>query len=191
MRGKLPQFRALAISLLLVLGFIAGWPSRIPKMVAPWPEPLAAIALRLPGLLATLLAPFAPVAGALGIASEDWPLFTGTGGTRYRIWVEAQDRKTPAWTLFYRAHDPEHTALQEPLEYRRVLNLWNPHHDYISDGYPALVSWVAREIFREHRRVQRVRVRMEEVRIRGRGEGFSPTGRFVYEETRSREEVLP
>ncbi|HEV8550133.1 MAG TPA: hypothetical protein VGQ57_13910 [Polyangiaceae bacterium] len=189
MRGKWPYFRALAITWVLALALVAGLPSRLPKLVAYWPKPLAKLALELPALQGRVLAPFAPLTGALGLGSEDWPLFTGTGGTRYRMWIEAQGRKNTDFVLLYRAQDGEHQYLAGALEYRRVLNMWNPHHAYISDGYPAFTRWLARRIFRDYRRYQRVRVRMEEVTIRPAGEGFVPTGHFVYEQGYTRDEV--
>jgi hypothetical protein len=188
-RRNWPYFRAFALSALLALGFVSGLPSRLPKLVSRWPRPLAALALELPPLQARLLAPFAPFAGALGLGPEDWPLFTGTGGTRYRMWVEAQGRSGAAYVLLYRAQDGEHQYLAGALEYRRVLNLWNPHHAYISDAYPGFTRWLARRVFHDYRHYQRVRVRMEEVTIKPDGEGFVPTGHFVYEQTLARAEV--
>lgn len=182
--------RAALIALVLVLGFVAGWPGRIPKMVRNWPEPWRSLALRIPPIQGAILAPFAPVASTFEVYSEDWPLFTGTGGTRYRMWVEGQDKKG-RYTLLYRADDEEHRYRAATLEYRRVLNLWNPHHDYISDGYPEFARWLARRIFADFRRYQRVRVRMEEVRILPRGRGYAPTGHFVHEVTTTRAEARP
>ena len=180
--------RASLITLVLGLAFVAGWPARMAKLVRDWPPSLAALALRLPDLQQKLLAPFAPVAGALGIYSEDWRLFTGTGGTRYRMWIEGR-RANGSFKLLFRAADPAHAHLSGVLEYRRVLNLWNPHRDWISDGYPAFTRWVARKIFDEDERVRAVRVRMEEVAIQPRGAGFVPSGRFVYDELVERDQL--
>lgn len=178
------------IALVLALGLIAGWPAHMPKMVQSWPRPLASLALELTRLQPKVLAPAAPVAGLLGIASEDWPLFPGTGGKRYRMWVEAR-KKRGGYTLLYRAHDEQHEYLAGALEYRRVLNLWNPHHDWISSGYPDFVHWLAARIFRDFASYFEVRVRMEEVLIRSGAQGFEPTDQFVYEETVRRTEVRP
>jgi hypothetical protein len=180
--------RAALITVVLFLAFVAGWPRRIPKMVRGWPPALAAPLLVLPELQAKILAPFAPVAGLLGIGSEDFTLFTGTGGKRYRFWLEGQER-TGSWTLLYRAQDPEHAYLAEALEYRRVLNLWNPHHDWISDGYPYFARGLARRVFRDRPEFRKVRLRMEEVTILRDAQGFEPTGKFVYEELVRREEA--
>jgi hypothetical protein len=189
MRAEWRTVRAFAITLVLLLGFVAGWPRRIEKLVRRWPKPLAALALKVPALEDKLLAPFTPVAKLFGIYSEDWPLFTGTGGTRYRMWLEAQGKPARSWTLLYRADDPEHRYFAGGLEYRRVLNIWNPHHSYISDAYPGLAQGLARRIFRENRRFVRMRVRMEEVAIQAKGRGYAPTGRFVYELVVRRDEV--
>lgn len=189
MRADWRTLRAFGIALVLVLGFVAGWPNRIAKIVAPWPKPLAELALKLPVIQAKVLAPFAPLAGALGIYSEDWPLFTGTGGTRYRMWLEARGKGGRGWTLLYRAHDPEHRYLAGALEYRRLLNIYNPHHAFISDAYPDFASALARRIFREQRRYQEVRVRMEAVDILSGGRGYAPTGRYTYEVVVKRAEV--
>jgi hypothetical protein len=182
--------RAGLIALLLVLGFVAGWPARMPKLVRGWPPSLARVALLLPSLQRKVLTPFAPAAGALGITTEDWALFTGTGGTRYRMWLEGRTARGD-YELLYRAHDPEHAYLGGSLEYRRVMNIWNPHHDWISSSYPAFTRWAARRVFHERRRFRAVRVRMEQVRILPHGAGFEPSGRFVYEELVRREDVRP
>jgi len=189
MRAEWRTVRAFAITLVLLLAFIAGWPRRIEKLVRRWPKPLAAVALKVPALQETLLSPFTPVANLFGIESEDWPLFTGTGGTRYRMWLEAQGKNGRNWTLLYRADDPEHRYFAGGLEYRRVLNSWNPHFSFISDAYPGLTQGLARRIFRENRRFVRVRVRMEEVPIQPKGRGYTSTGRFVYEQVIRRDEV--
>ena len=191
MRADWRTVRAFALTLVLALGFVAGWPRRLEKLVRPWPKPLAALALKLPALQTKLLAPFTPVADAFGIYSEDWPLFTGTGGTRYRVWIEAQGKTRRAWTLLYRAHDPEHRYFAGGLEYRRVLNIWNPHFAYISDGYPGFAHGLARRIFHDDPRFVRMRVRMEEVAIQPKGRGFRPSGHFVYEVELRRDEVEP
>jgi hypothetical protein len=189
MRADWRTVRAFGITLVLMLGLVAGLPNRMAKIVAAWPRPLADWALALPPIQAKILAPFAPVAGALGIYSEDWPLFTGTGGTRYRMWVEARGRGGRGWTLLYRAHDPEHRYFAGALEYRRLLNIYNPHHSFISDAYPDFARALARRIFREQRRFQAVRIRMEAVDILPQGRGYSPTGRFTYEQVLERSEV--
>jgi hypothetical protein len=185
-----PYVRAGLITLVLVLAFVAGWPARMAKLVRAWPPSLARVALLLPSLQQKVLTPFAPAAGALGITSEDWALFTGTGGTRYRMWIEGS-AANGAYKLLYRAQDPEHRYLGGALEYRRVMNVWNPHHDWISSSYPAFTRWLARQVFRDYRRLRGVRVRMEEVAILPYGRGFEPSGHFVYEEVVRREDVAP
>lgn len=182
--------RAALITTALAVGFVAGLPGRIPKMVRNWPEPWRGVVLRVPPIQGAILAPFAPIARTFEVYSEDWPLFTGTGGTRYRLWVEGQDKKG-RYALLYRAHDAKHRYLAGTLEYRRVLNLWNPHHDYISDGYNDFAHWVGRRALRDFRRYERVRVRMEEVRILPRGRGYVPTANFLYEVVTNREEAQP
>jgi len=189
MRADWRTVRAFGITLVLALGFVAGWPNRIAKLVAPWPKPLAELALKLPALKESILAPFAPVAGRLGIYSEDWPLFAGTGGRRYRLWLEARGRGGRGFTLLYRAHDPDQRYFAGALEYRRILNIYNPHHDWISDAYPDFTTALARRIFREQRRFQEVRLRLEEVTILSDGRGYAPTGRFAYERLVRRAEL--
>jgi hypothetical protein len=181
-RADFRTFRAILIAIVLAFGFVAAWPARIPKMVETWPPSLAALALGVGPVQHAILAPFAPVAELLDINSEDWALFGGTGGTRYRMWVEARAGHR-GYTLLYRAHDERHAYLAGALRYRRVLNIWNPHRNYISRGYPAYVHWLGARIRRDFPRFHAVRVRMEEVTIRRGGEGFEPSGRFVYEET--------
>lgn len=190
MQRRWPYVRAVIITLVLVLAFVAGWPARIPKLVRAWPPSLARLALLLPSVQEKVLTPFAPAVGALGITSEDWALFTGTGGRRYRMWIDGQ-AANGAYELLYRAHDPEHAYLAGALEYRRVMNVWNPHHDWISSSYPAFTRWVARQVFRDYPRLRSVRVRMEECAILPRGRGFEPSGRFAYEELVQRTDVAP
>jgi hypothetical protein len=189
-QGWWRHLRAFIITVLLALGFIAGWPNVAPRIMAQLPPRIAEFSRRVTSLQQALLRPFAPIAGALGIYSQNWPLFPGTGGIRHRLWIEAKE-PSGAWTLLFRAHDEEHTAFRSTLEYRRVFNLWKPHHWEVSGAYPFFARWVARRIFLEHPAFEQVRVRQEQVEIQSEGRGFVSTGRFDNIISLERREVLP
>lgn len=175
------KLRASVITLLLVLGFIAGWPKVSPRLLERLSPSLAESLARVPELQARLLAPIAPVAHAFGIYSENWALFATTGGTRNRIHVEGRPRGSSEFVLLYRVHDPEHRYLAELLEYRRVRNLWNPHRSGLSTGYEPFARWLVERTLREHPEFDAVRIRMQEGKILPRGAGFEPTVRFQFE----------
>jgi len=185
------SLRAALITLLLALGFIAGWPKVSPKLSAKLPPGLAQAARNLPDTQRRLLEPFAPVADVFGIESESWAVFATTGGIRHRLWVEARARRGHAWTLLHRAQDDEHAYLRDTLEYRRLRVLWNPHRYGLAAGYPAFTRWLARRVFLDFPGYDRVRVRQEQVEILPRGAGFRSTGAFAYELEYSRRELLP
>jgi hypothetical protein len=185
------SLRAALITLLLALGFVAGWPKVSPKLLARLPPGMAQVARKLPDTQRSLLAPFAPVADAFGIESQNWAVFATTGGIRHRMWVEARARRGHTWTLLHRAQDDEHAYLRETLEYRRLRVLWNPHRYGVAAGYPAFTRWLARRVFLDFPHFDRVRVRQEQVEILPRGAGFRTTGTFAYELEYSRRELLP
>lgn len=184
------SLRAAWITLLLLLGFIAGWPAVSPKIVARLPAGLAQLARRIPLVQERLLAPFAPLADAFGIYTENWTLFSTTGGVRHRMWVEARARGGHDWVLLHRAQDDEHAYLRRTIEYRRLRPIWNPHRYGLADGYPAFTRWLARRIFLDFPEYDRVRVRQEEIEILPRAEGFRSTGKFEYQYEYSRRGLL-
>jgi len=185
------SLRAALITLLLLLGFIAGWPKVSPKLLGRLPPGLARLAQTLPDIQGSLLQPFAPLADAFGINSENWALFATTGGIRHRMWVEARGHHDHTWTLLHRAQDDEHAYLKETLEYRRLRMIWNPHRYGMATGYPAFTRWLARRVFEDFPAFDRVRVRQEQIEIQARGAGFRSTGAFVYKQEYSRRELLP
>jgi hypothetical protein len=183
------EVRALLITCALLLGFIAGWPELGPRVLARLSPGSAALARRIPALRDGLLRPFAPLAAAFGIYTQNWPLFTGTGAIRHRMWIEGRGQ-AGEWTLLYRVHDADHTALQSTIEYRRVFNLWNPHRWGVSDSYPAFVHWVAARLFSERPELDEVRVSQEQIEIAAAGSGFVSTGRFDYIVSVTRAQVV-
>jgi hypothetical protein len=182
--------RAAWITLLLALGFVAGWPNISPAIAARLPPGLAHLAGRLPAIQAALLGPFTPLAYAFGITTENWKLFTSTGGIRHRLWIEARGPGDEAWVLLHRAHDDEHAYLRETLEYRHLRSIWNPHGYGMAGDYGLFARWVARRAFLDFPRFDRVRIREERVEILPRGGGFRGTGRFAYKHEYSRAELL-
>lgn len=172
MRFERRTLRAALIALALGFGFIAGWPRPSPKLVARLPPSLASLVARLPELQERLLTPARPFAAAFGVYSQNWPLFSSTGGTRHRFSIEARSRRSGAWTLLYRAHDPEHRYLANTLEYRRLRNLWIPHHQQLVAGFSGLSGFVAGRVFAEFPDYDAVRLRHAELDILDRASGF-------------------
>jgi hypothetical protein len=139
----------------------------------------------------TLLTPFRPIKELFAL-SQRWDMFSATGGTRYRMWIEARRAPDDEWTLLYRAQDEEHAFLSGPLAFRRVRNVYNPSRVYgAKNAYPAFASWLAREIFVREPAFDEMRVGMERGLILARGAGFAPSGEFDYVLVRRRDEVLP
>jgi hypothetical protein len=185
-----PQLRAVLITCALLLGFIAGWPELGPRAEGQLSPRGAALARRVPELRQRLLRPFAPLAGAFGIYTQNWTLFRGSGGTRHRMRIEARTRAGD-WRIVYRVHDDEHAELRSAIESRRVFNLWNAHRWGTSPAYPAFVRWVARRVCREHPQLEEVRASQEQIEIQEGGRGFASTGRFDHVIDVSCSEVPP
>lgn len=185
------QLRALIITLLLALGFIAGWPKISPQLLAKLPAAAASRLSQLPKLQQRLLAPFAPLANAFGIYSQNWALFATTGGTRNRMRIEARRRGQPDFELLYRVFDDDHRYLAPLLEYRRVRNIWNPHRSGLANGYEPFAAWLLARVLREHPEFDAARLRMDEGTILPRARGFAENGRSAFEITRQRSEITP
>ena len=177
MRELEARLRAATISLLLTLGFIAGWPRVSPRVLEKLPAALAKPLEQLPALQQRLLAPFAPMAYAFGIYGQNWALFSTTGGTRNRLCIEGRRADASDFRLLYRIHDPEHRYLAATLEYRRFRNIWNPHRGYLSSGYDSFAQWVLRRTLADHPELEEARVYMEEGEILARGRGFQANGK--------------
>lgn len=190
MSGWWPYARAFLITCALVFGLIAGLPEAGGRLQARLSPRTLAIMRRIPEVRDQLLRPVAPLAGAFGVQSQNWALFSASGGIRHRMWIETRPHAGP-WTLVYRAHDAEHSVLQRTLEYRRVFNIWKPYHWGMSRSYPALVQWVATRLCVEHPEIDEVRVSQEQIEIKDAGQGFASTGRFDYVVSVTREQVLP
>lgn len=185
------SLRAACITLLLALGFVAGWPKINPRILARLPPTLARLARLLPVAQAAILRPFTPLANAFGITSQNWTLFSTTGGTRHRMWVEAREPGSRTWVLLHRAHDDEHAYLRETIEYRRLRPIWNPHRYGLAAAYDPFTRWLARRVMLDFSKFDRVRVRQEEVEILPKAAGFRSTGHFVHKREYARSELLP
>jgi hypothetical protein len=184
------SLRAAIITLLLALGFVAGWPKIAPRIMAKLPPWLSRLAEQVPRVQERVLAPFAPLANAFGVQSQNWTLFSTTGGIRHRMWIEGRARNGE-WVLLHRAQDDEHAYLRETIEYRRLRPIWNPHRYGLAEGYGPFTRWVARRVLLDFPEFERARVRQEEVEILPRGAGFRSTGHFVNKREYSRKELLP
>jgi hypothetical protein len=184
------SLRAAIITLLLALGFVAGWPKIAPRIVAQLPPSVARLARQVPVVQAAILGPFTPLANAFGITTQNWTLFSTTGGIRHRMYVEGRTQGG-AWQLLHRAQDDEHAYRRETIEYRRLRPIWNPHRYGLAEGYGPFTRWLARRAFLDFPRLERVRIRQEEIEILPRGGGFRSTGHFVDRREYSRAELVP
>ncbi len=70
--------------------------------------------------------------------------------------------------------------MSRELEYRRVRNGWNPNRRGIKASYAPFSLWIARTILGQGSRFDRVRTRMERVRILDRGEGITWLGDYAF-----------
>lgn len=185
------QLRALVITLLLLLGFVAGWPKVSPRFLAKLPTAAREALSHLPDLQARLLAPFTPIANAFGIYSENWALFATTGGTRNRMRIEGRRQGSTEFELLYRVFDADHRYLASTLEYRRVRNIWNPHRSGVAHGYEAFAHWLLTRVLHDHPEFDAARLRMEEGDILPEGRGFRENGRIAFEIVERRGENAP
>lgn len=185
------SLRAAVITLLLALGFVAGWPKINPRIMAGLPPTLARLAALVPVVQDASLRPFTPLASAFGITSQNWTLFSTTGGIRHRLWVEAREPGSRKWVLLHRALDDEHAYLRETIEYRRLRPIWNPHRYGLAAAYEPFTRWLARRTLLDFPKFERVRIREEQIEILPRGAGFRSTGHFVDRLEYSRAELLP
>jgi hypothetical protein len=147
--------------------------------VAHAPATLRRVVETLPLLQNALLAPFRFISDTCQIGQR-WTLFSTTGGIRYRLWIEAHDRHRKRWALLYRAQDPEHRFMSRLLEYRRVMNGWNPSRRGAKQSYEPFAVWISRSVLAGDAHFDRVRVRMERVQILERGAGVATLGDFAF-----------
>ncbi|MET0596103.1 MAG: hypothetical protein ABW133_25615 [Polyangiaceae bacterium] len=188
-RGKWwPSVRAALILLAIVVGLVDGAPIPTPRVMDRLSPPMRDAAMRLREWQALLLTPFRPIKETFAV-SQRWSVFATTGGTRYRMRIEARAGDGP-WTLLFRIHDPEHALLSSVIGYRRVKNVYNPSRSVgVKGSYPAFATWIARSVFRDEKAFDEVRVSMERGQILEEGAGFEPLGEFDYVEVRQREVV--
>jgi hypothetical protein len=190
MLGWWPFARAFLITCALLFGLIAGFPEPGGRLRSRLSPNALALARRIPEVRDRLLRPVAPLMNAFGIQTQNWALFSSTGGVRHRMWIETRAQDQP-WAVVYRAHDPRHTELHRTLEYRRVFNIWKSYTWGMSRSYPAFVAWVARRLCLDHPELEAVRVGQERIEIKDAGQGFSATGRFDHVISLTRDQVLP
>jgi hypothetical protein len=183
MKERLPAWnrvRALLIALAMASALVDGCPLPTARVRARLAPSLQQLSDRLYDAQRFALLPVQPIKDAFTIG-ERWALFSSTGGIRYRMWIEA--------VLLYRAKDEDHTYLRDTLEFRRVLNVWNPSRAGKKASYDAFASWVSRTTMLREPRFEEVRVSMERGRILDRGEAFVPLGTFDDVEVHRRDEV--
>jgi hypothetical protein len=190
MLGFWPHLRAVIITCALVFGLIAGIPEAGGRLRARLSPSALAIARRIPELRERLLRPVAPLMNAVGIQTQNWALFSSSGGVRHRMWIETRSQHGP-WMVVYRAHDEQHAELRRTLEYRRVFNMWKTYTWGMSRSYPAIVAWLARRLCLAHPQIDEVRVSQEQIEIKDAGQGFDATGRFDHVISLTCAQVLP
>lgn len=185
-----PRVRAGLITLVLLMGLVAGLPFPGDEQLARMPRWYARRVPALRQAQELLLTPFRPISDTL-VLVQRWALFSGARTTRHWLWLEGRAAKTGRWVTLYRPHDPEHDADAAALEYRRVRGSWNPRGRVPQAGYEAFVSFEARRLLFARPELDAVRARIETVEILPRGRGFRPTGQLSFELVRTRGEVLP
>jgi hypothetical protein len=120
---------------------------------------------------------------------QQWGLFLL--GTRecFRIHVDA---RTPddRWVALYHALGPSLPRYEAVLRYRRVRGIYNPSSRHgLRPQYPGFVRAIARYVLEREPRYDRVRVRLEHLRIGDPGTPPLSSG-FAYEHSLHRSEVF-
>ncbi|HEX7452262.1 MAG TPA: hypothetical protein VF294_08255, partial [Polyangiaceae bacterium] len=80
------------IALVIILGLISGFPTPSPERVAHAPAALRWLVQGIPRAQSMLLAPFRFATRECQIGQR-WTLFSTTGGIRYRLEIEARNRR--------------------------------------------------------------------------------------------------
>jgi hypothetical protein len=181
------RLRAALITLAMAVGLVAGLPVPGEKDLARLPGPLRPLAAQFGPVQAFLMQPFRFIGDWLFIGQR-WNLFAGAKTDRYWLLIEGQARDGK-WLPLYRPHDPSHALFADELEYRRLRAAWNPRGSSATGGYDPFVTFIARRIFAAKPEISAVRVRLEAIRIRPRGDGFDASGEFSLERVRSRSDV--
>ena len=182
------RVRALLIALAMASALIDGCPLPTPRVRARLPPSLQELTDRLYDAQQIVLLPVQPIKDAFSIGQR-WALFSSTGGIRYRMWIEASAGRGAPWVLLYRAKDDDHAYMRETLEFRRVLNVWNPSRAGKKTSYDAFTSWIARTALLSEPSFEEVRVSMERGHILERGEAFVPLATFDDVVVHHRDEV--
>jgi hypothetical protein len=185
-----PRVRAGLLTLVMVVGLVAGLPFPTDQELSRFPRWYALVVPSLRQAQEFVLVPFRPLAEAL-VLVQRWNLFSGAKQQRYWLSLEGRERASGRFVVLYRPHDPEHDADASALEYRRVRGAWNPRGLEPQRGYAAFATFEARRLLAERPELDAVRTRIETIRILPRGSGFRPTGRYSFELVRRRSEVLP
>jgi hypothetical protein len=178
-------WRALLITVALLVGLINGCPVPSDRNLERWPPALVPSGRALRATQGVLLTPFNWIGEAFGV-DQRWSLFASANPNRFRLWIEARWEGW-RWQILYRAHDPAHDYRAEAIEYRRLRGAWNVHKRGPGPGYAAFADWIAADIFANpDLRFDRVRVRMEQLRVSPRSSTFAGSGEFQHELVRER-----
>jgi len=174
-----PDLRAGLIAIAFAFGLIEGCPQPQPGYERGWQRRYVAV---LRPAQEVLLWPVAWLPRDLRF-SQRWALFQVGSRERFRLTVEGDVRG--AWTVLYRAGDPEHRAYAELLEHRRVQGVWNPT-DRVAGRYTEFASWLTARVLADRPELDGVRIWQERIfvdqgEVTGSGERW-----FVYTRPRSR-----
>lgn len=176
-----PQVRAILVALVIAVGLLDGCPVPAAKRVPEGARP-ALVAAKTTRRIA--LKPFRPL-GELLRLRQIYKLFPTADESQYRMWVEARGPVKREWEVLYRSHDPDHDFLADAVEYRKLRGAWNPGRD-TRTGYGPFVEWISKQIFDATDDYDRVRVRMERIRLRPRDGTFDALGEFDHEKQQRR-----
>jgi hypothetical protein len=95
--------------------------------------------------------------------SQQWGLFAIVTQKPDHLVIEV--RRDGDWQTLYRRLDPEDDWRDPVLKYRRIRGVWDGVDDEPKGTYKRFTVWIAKEIFAEQPRVDRVRVVLERQRV--------------------------
>ncbi|HEY5947774.1 MAG TPA: hypothetical protein VIV40_19875 [Kofleriaceae bacterium] len=167
-----PEIRAGLILLVICFGLIDGCPlpprDDTPAWEKGFVEPIREVQH-------VALTPVEWIRTKLRVGQR-WALYQRPTTERYRMWIEAQDRRGH-WHLLFRAGDSAHQEDAELIDYSRPRGAWDPT-DKPPYQYPLFADWISARVLANHRDYVIVRVRLEKVHITE--DDVVPTGQFVF-----------
>jgi hypothetical protein len=153
-----PELRAGLIAVAIAFGLVEGCPQPERGYEREWQRGYLAI---LRPVQEAVLTPVAWLPRNLRF-SQRWALFQVGARERFRFTVEG--RAEGAWTVLYRAGDPERRAYAELLESRRVWGVWSPT-DRVAGRYPQFASWFTARVLADRPELDGVRIWQERILV--------------------------